>query len=278
MRNFLICVCRLFWLGLFFISGNAFALEPVTAIDDGFALPSKISMIEGSMFYPGTESYIKGGFAFCAWRVPFGVEDLAVTSVHAGMNSGKIGISFSFNSSGFDLYGEEQEKIGLSFSPNKVASAGIRFTRNAMRIKGYGQADAISADMGVILHLVESVFFAASFEDLADAKLGESEEPLDGITRFAASWNASEYITLISSVSKVRRFAPSFSGGFIAEIMDALILGVTGGNVPDRFEFLGSVAVSEILFTYRGSHHRELGMSHGFSISWGYRKKDKSKL
>ena len=272
MRNFFICRYSLFWLSIFFISGNAFALEPVTAIDDGFALPSKRSMIEGSMFYPGTESYIDGGFAFCAWRVPFGVEDLAVTSVHAGMNSGKVGISFSFNSSGFDLYGEEQEKIGLSFSPYKAVSAGIRFTRNAMRIKGFGQADAISADLGVVLHLFESAFFAASFEDLAKAELGESEEPLDGITRFAASWEASEYMTLISSVSKVRRFAPSFSGGFTVEILDALTLGVTGGNIPDRFEFLGSAAVSGILFSYRGSHHRELGMTHGFSISWGYKR------
>ena len=255
------------------ITGNVSAIEPVTAIDDGFALPSQKSMIEGSLLYPGSESYLTGCFALYAWSVPFGVEDLAVTSAHAGIRSGKAGISFSFNSSGFELYGEEQEKIGLSYSPVESVSAGVRLTRNAMRIKGFGRADAISADMGVIVHPCEAVFLAASLEDIADAELGESKEPLDGISRFAATWAVSNHITILSSVTKVRRFDPSFSAGFSGEILGVLTLGVAGGNEPDRFEFLGTVTVSGLHFTYRGLHHRDLGMSHGFSMSWGYGEK-----
>ena len=255
------------------VTGKVSALEPVTAMDDGFTLPSERSMIEGSLLYPGSESYIGGGFAICAWRIPFGIEELAVTSVHGGLNSDKVGISFSFNSSGFDLYGEEQEKIGLSYSPHKAVSTGVRLTRNAMRIKGFGNSAAISADLGVILHPFETLFLAASLENIANAELGKSNEPLDGSTRFAASWAASENIMLISSVTKVRRFSPSFSAGFSVEILSVLTLGVVGGNEPDRFEFIGTVAASGLHFTYRGSHHRDLGMSHGFSICWGYGRK-----
>jgi len=251
-------------------AANAYALEIITSLDDGFAIPSREGMIEASLLYPGVETFIKGGFAVCAWSVPFGIDDLAVTSLHAGMNLGKASISVSFNSSGFDLYGEEQEKIGFSFSPYKNVSTGVRLTRNAMRIKGFGSEDALSADMGLVLHTFNTLFFAASFENITGAKLGESNEPLDGLARFAASWNASKHITLLSAVTKVKRFDPSFSGGFAAEIMNTLTLGVVGGNEPNRFEFLGTVIVSGIHFTYRGSHHSELGMSHGFSISWGY--------
>jgi len=260
----------LYYAVIFIAAPNACALEMITSLDDGFAVPSSRGMIEASLLYPGAETFIKGGFAVCAWSVPFGIEDLAVTSLHAGINLGRVGISASFNSSGFDLYGEEQEKLGLSFSPYKGVGAGIRLTRNAMRIKGFGSAGAFSADLGLVLKPFATVFFAASFEDIAGAELGESNEPLDGITRFAVSWTASKHITLLSEVTKVRRFEPSFSGGFTADILNALTLGVVGGNEPDRFEFLGTVIVSGIHFSYRSSHNSELGMSHGFSISWGY--------
>ncbi len=260
----------LFFTIVFLKACIAFTLEPVTPLDDGFAVPSKRGMIESSMLYPGSESFLSGGFAVLAWRIPFGVEDLAVTSLHAGMNFGRTGVSCSFNTSGFDLYGEEQEKLGVSFSPFNAFSAGIRITRNAMRIKGFGHADALSADVGMVLQPFEAVYLAASFEDIANAELGESREPLDGLTRFSASWDASKSITLLSSVTKVRRFDPSFSGGFTAEILEALLFGVVVGSEPDRFEFLGTVTVSGIHFSYRGAHHSDLGMTHGFSMSWGH--------
>lgn len=260
----------LFFIIVFLKVNSASALETVTAFDDGFAVPSADGMVESSILYPGAESLISGGFAVCGWSVPFGIDDLAVTSFHAGMNFSRAGLSLSFNTSGFDLYGEEQEKFGLSFSPFKCVSTGVRITRNAMHIKGFGHASAFSADMGVVFHPLATVCIAASFEDIANAELGESHEPLDGLTRFAASWNASEQITLLCSLTRVRRFNPSFSGGFTAKIMNALTIGVVGGNEPDHFDFLGTVTVSGMQFSYRGSHHRDLGMSHGFSISWGY--------
>ncbi len=260
----------LYFTAVFLTAGQACALETMTSLDDGFAIPSVGSMIESSLLYPGTESFIDRAFAVCAWRIPFGINELAVTSLHTGINLGKAGISASFNSSGFDLYGEEQEKIGLSFSPYKGASAGVRLTRNAMRIKGLGQAEALSADIGFVLHPFDTVFISAAFEDIVGAELGKSNEPRDGLTRFAAAWNTSKQIPLLFSVTKVRRFDPSYSGGFTVDIMNTLTLGVVGGNEPDRFEFLGTVMVSGVHFSYRGSHNSELGMSHGFSVGWGY--------
>ncbi|MFC1490024.1 hypothetical protein ACFL6K_02315 [Candidatus Latescibacterota bacterium] len=249
-------------------AGNAFALETVTAFDSGLSVPSAGSMTESSMLYPGAESFMTGGFAAVGWSVPFGVEDLAVTSFHGGMDFGRAGVSFSLNSSGFDLYGEDQEKLGLSIMPFDNLSAGVRITRNAMRIKGFGQASAFSTDLGIVYHPFETVYIAASVEDIAGAELGNSREPVDGHKRCSASWNASEQITLLCSVSKVRRFDPSFSVGFTANILRALSIGIAGGNEPDRFDFLGTVAASGMRFSYRGSHHRDLGMTHGFSISW----------
>ena len=252
-----------------FLSGKAYALEPVSALEDGFAVPSSGSMVEASLSYPGSESHIHGGFVSGAWSVPYGVEELAVTTCQAGINLRKAGLYISYSGSGFDLYGEEQEKLGFSFAPFKSVSAGIRIARNAMRIRGFGHASAWSSDAGVIFHPYDSVYIAGAFEDIAAAELGESHEPLDGRLRFAASWRIPEDMIFLASATKVRRFDTSFSAGFTAKLMQVLTIGVAGANEPDRFEFLCAVEVRKAVFSWRGLYHRELGMSHGFSISYG---------
>jgi len=103
---------------------------------------------------------------------------------------------------------------------------------------------------------------------LRGAELGESREPLDGRLRCAFSWMTSGNVALLASVSKVRRFDLSFTGGFSAEVLNVLTLGIVGANEPDRLEFLCGVKVKGAVFSYRGCYHRELDMSHGFSIKW----------
>jgi len=259
-------------LGLM-LSGVTYGLEPVTALDDGFAVPSKAGLIEASLHFPGAESFITGPFAVAAWTRPFGVDDLSVTTVHAGTRFGKAGISLSCSGCGFDLYGDESEKIGFSYAFLDRISCGIRLTRSAMRIRGFGNAYALSADGGVVFRPVESVWVAGSYEDMSGAELGESREPLDGRTRLSAAWSMTGDFTLLCSASKVRLYDTSFSGGFTAGLSPLLTVGVTGASEPDRMEFLGMVHIRGLTWAYRGSYHRDLGMSHGFSMCWtGQRK------
>ncbi len=247
----------------------ASALEPVTALDDGFALPSAATMPEAALSYPGSEAFIRGPFAALAWSAPYGVGDLAVTTVAAGARTGNAGVFLAYSGTGFDLYSDDQERIGVSLPVGNRLAAGARITRNALHIKGFG-ADAVwSADLGAVFHPVEDVFLAASVEDLAGARLGESEEPLDGRSRLAASWRIPGAATLLASVTKVRRFDPSLSAGVLMELSPSLLAGVLGASEPDRIEFLAAITVKGIRSSYRGSFHRDLGFTHGFSLGWG---------
>ena len=256
-----------------FLGSSISAFEPVTALDDGFAVPSQTGMVEAVLSYPGAESFAEGVFALGAWSVPYGIEDLAVTTCHAGMNCGKAGFSISYSGSGFELYGDEVEKLGVSYALFRNASAGVRITRSAMHISGFGNAAAWSCDAGVILRPFDSVYIAGVVEDITQAELGESSEPLDGRSRFMASWSTTGGVTFISTITKVRRFNPSISAGLTVRALDVLTLGILGANEPDRFEFLCEVTAKGMRFSYRGSYHRDLDLSHGFSLSWapGYK-------
>ena len=257
-----------FFLALLCTSADLWALEPVSALDDGFAIPSSEGMSGASYHYPGAESFQGNHFAVIAWNRPFGIDDLAVTTVHAGTTMGRFGLSLSYSGSGFDVYGDEQEKIGVSCKIMRKFSIGVRVTRNAMRIKGFGDAAALGADIGVVVQPVESVYIAVSHEDLYGAELGDSHEPLDGRTRLSASLRLPGEATLLTSISKVRLYNTSFSGGIALKLFHSLTLGVIGGNEPDHMEFLVRVPVRKLQCSYRGLYHRDLGMSHGFSLSW----------
>ncbi len=254
------------------LAASMIASEPViglelsSAFDGGFSVPSASRMAESSILYPGAESFTKGSFGMLGWSVPFGMEDMALTTIHGGYGFGRTAVSASFSSMGFDLYGEESVKTGFAYAPHKAVSIGARIARHAMRIKGFGDASAFSADLGIVLRPHTSVVIAASFEDIGEAELGNSREPVDGHYRIGGSWTASKRITLITALNKTQRFGLSVSGGFLANPAERLVLGVLGGTEPDRFEFLGGVTVSGFNFCYRGSHHRDLGMTHGWSI------------
>ncbi|MHB9027965.1 MAG: hypothetical protein ACYC9O_04300, partial [Candidatus Latescibacterota bacterium] len=87
------------------------ALEPISALDDGFAMPSHFTMPEAAFAWPGSEALAGGPFALLAWFAPFGVQDLAVTTAVAGGRFGRTGVFLSWSGTDFDLYGDDQEKV-----------------------------------------------------------------------------------------------------------------------------------------------------------------------
>ena len=247
----------------------ASAYEPVSAFEDGFAVPSPGYLSESGYAWPGVEAMLTGPYAAIAWQVPFGMEELAVTTAQAGTAVGRAGFSVSFSGTGFDLYGDEQEKAGISYRLRDSLSAGLRVTRSAMRIQGFGAAAAFSADAGVIWRPAESVILAFAAEDLAGATLGDLREPLDGALRLSVSTRLAEQFTLFAGARKVRLRDTSVSAGFLAKVAGPLTVGAGFGMVPDRVEFLAAIDLGTLRFAYRGGWHPDLGMSHGGSLAWG---------
>lgn len=243
------------------------AIEPIFAFDDAFLTPRPGSGPETVYAFPGGELMQKGVFLAGGWSVPFGMDDLAVSTGMAGYGVERFGLFASYTGTGFDLYGDEQEKIGAAFSLVKNVAIGARLTRTAMRIKGFGDDAAIGCDAGLVAHPLSSLSLAAAFEDVTGTELGDSCEPIDGRLRLAASWNIHDYASLIAGATKVRRFDMSSTCGIIVMTGNRLTLGCAGGTEPDRMEFLCGVSFGGSMASYRGSYTRYLGMTHGFSLS-----------
>jgi hypothetical protein len=243
--------------------------ETVTALDDAFSIPSTVTPEEGVMHFPGSESLLRGAFVTVARSVPFGVEELAVSTVAAGARFGAAGVSFSYSGSGFDLFGDEREMAGCSLSLGGGLSAGARLTRTAVRMKGFGDGEAWNTDLGAVWCPAGSVCLGGSLENAAKTGLGDSHEPLERRGQVSLAWAQSDTATLFASMAKEGRFDPSASAGCTMEVSHILRLGAAAGSGPQRFEFLAAITGYRVRFSYRGSFHRDLGFSHGFSVMWG---------
>jgi hypothetical protein len=250
------------------LTGKIMALEPISALDDGFSAPSGSSMEEASFLFPGSESFVLEPYALIGYTVPFGMEELAATTFSAGMRAGTTGLSLSWNGSGGELYRDEQEKIGISRPLVRNLHAGVRLVRTAMHIRGFGDASTWSGDAGMVFRPVEAVCLAVSRENIAGACLGESKEPLAGRSRAAMSWSLPGSFSLLASWTKIRGYDPSWSAGCTIGISDALYAGAAAASEPARIEFMSAVVLKRMKFIYRGSYHSDLGFSHGFTVGW----------
>jgi len=105
-------------------------------------------------------------------------------------------------------------------------------------------------------------------EDIAGAQLGEAREPVDGHVRVSIAWMARPGAAIFVETAKVRRFDPSTSAGFIMEPIARFLVGAAASTEPDRIDFLAAFIIRHARCSYRGSFHRELGFSHGFSLGW----------
>ena len=244
------------------------ALEPDSAFEDGFAFPGVAGCVAAVYAFPGAEVFAEAAGAALAWKRPFGVDDLAVTSAIVSYGHDRFGISASFSTVGFDLYGEEQVRAGVAYSPTAWCSAGVRLTRSAVRFSGYGDLSAWGVDAGAILTLHPKLTIALAQEALGNTQFGESSEPLDGRTRLSAALRTGDMWTLLAGATSARRHGVSPSAGAVVEAFSVLSLGVLGGTNPDRVEFLAGAPAGQVRFCYRGAWHPALGMTHGFSLAW----------
>jgi len=247
---------------------DSVALEPADAFEDGFTAHAPATGAAALYAYPGTEALTGGVTAGVGWREPFGMNELAVTTVAVGAGFGRgFGVSAAYTGTGFDLYGEDQEKVGVAWAPLPWIGAGVRAVRTAMRIDGFVNASVWSVDAGMVARPVDTLVLSCAVENAGDAELGASKEPLDGKTRAGVTWLPSDDTSLFVAVADTRRYRASATAGALAGLYDILTVGVCGSNNPGRISFLCGVTVMSTVFSYRSEYHRELGMTHGFTIS-----------
>lgn len=114
----------------------------------------------------------------------------AVIGLPAG--PGNFGLKTVY--AGFGGYRETQLGIAYARSLGKKADAGIQINYSGIRIpSGYGSASALSAELGMLLHITDALHAGIHINNPAGGKFGKlSQVKLPSVYRFGLGYEASE--------------------------------------------------------------------------------------
>ena len=213
-----------------------------------------------SMAFYGERKYLLTELNYCT----------AVIGFPAG--PGNFGLKANY--AGFSDYNESQLGIAYARSLGKTLDAGLQFNYNSIRIaSGYGSASAISAELGVLLHISEKFHAGIHIDNPAGGKFGKNgEERIASVYTFGMGYEASEKFFLGAEIIKEEdqpvnvnagmqyRFIPLLlvKGGFSAVTSSGWLgAGLTKGNLH-----------LEIITRY----HPQLGITPGLMLQFEWKK------
>lgn len=115
--------------------------------------------------------------------------------------SGNFGLKANY--AGFSDYHESQ--IGLAYA-RKLGTKidiGAQFNYNGIQIAGYGNATALSFELGAILHLTDKLHSGIQISNPVGGKYGKNkDEKLSSLYTFGIGYDASEKLLVSAEVQK----------------------------------------------------------------------------
>jgi len=173
-----------------------------------------------------------------------------------------------------DLFNQSNTSInyGRLLSENFSIGAGISYL-NTFIGNNYGQSSSISAHLGFIAKLNESLFLSSHVSNLNRAKVAEfNDERYPTLLTVGLKYLVSEKVATMLEVDKDMMHKPSYRGAVDYNIIENFFVRIGVASNPTLFSF--GVGYSKNAFTidYGASLHQVLGLTNNISLSYALGK------
>ena len=188
-------------------------------------------------------------------------------------NSGNFGLKANYF--GFSDYNETQ--IGLAYA-RKLGSkvdVGAQFNYNGIRVSGYGNATAVSFEIGTILHLSDKLHAGLHVNNPVGGKFAKQaeEEKLPSVYTFGLGYDASEKFFVGAEIQKEEDQPVNVNAGLQYKFLPQL-LARAGMESATSSYYLGiGLYLRSFRFDVTTSWHPQLGFSPGALFIFNFNKK-----
>ena len=184
----------------------------------------------------------------------------------ANTSLGNFGLQLNY--AGFTNFNEN--KIGLAYAKSlgKKVDVGIQFNYYGYRIPAYGNASAINAEAGILLHLSDKLTTGLQVYNPVGGKLGKSgDEKLASAYKVGIGYDASENFFVSTEIIKEEDKPINVVGGVQYNFAKQFFARV-GFLSESSTAFAGvGVGFGNIRLDVAGSYHPQLGFSPGILLS-----------
>jgi len=221
-------------------------------IYSGFNNPAGLAFIEGF-----------SGAAFVENRFLLQELQSAAVSIAQSTNSGTIGMTLQYF--GFEDYNEQ--KVGVNYSRQLVdkLSIGAQFDFLSTRVKEYGNATAITFEVGLQYEILDKLTTGIHVFNPVRARIGA--ESLPAIIQIGLTYQVADYLTISGAIEKETILPYNAKIGLEYEIAKKIQLRAGMNSHPNRLSFGVGYLVNQLQLNVATTYHDVLG----FSPALGFR-------
>lgn len=223
---------------------------------------------------PASLAQLKNAAAGVYGERRFLLNELNNYTVAAGVptDTGNFGLKAGY--AGFSDYNETQ--IGLAYG-RKLGSKvdiGAKFNYNGIRISGgYGNAAAISFEIGTVLHISEKLHAGIHINNPVGGKFGKTgQEKLPSVYTVGFGYDASEKFFIGAEIQKEEDQPVNVNAGLQYRFLPQL-LARGGVSTATSSAWLGiGIVLKSFRLDITSSYHPQLGITPGLLLLFNFKK------
>jgi len=191
---------------------------------------------------------------------------LPTSSGNFGLNAGYYGFS-DYNETHLGLaYGR---KLG-----NKV-DIGAQFNYNGIRISGYGNATAISFELGTVLHLTDRLHAGVHVANPVGGKFGkDQQEKLASVYTIGLGYEASEKFFISAEIEKEEDRPVNVNAGFQYKFLPQLHVRAGMASATSTAWVGLGINIKSIRIDLTTGYHPQLGITPGLLFAFNINPKE----
>ncbi len=189
-------------------------------------------------------------------------------------NSGNFGINLNY--SGFADYNESQAGLAYGRKLGNKIDVGAQINYTAISIAaGYGNASAISFELGTILHVTDKLNTGIYCRNPVGGKFGKNQlEKLASVYGFGIGYEASEKFFISAEIEKEEEQPVNMNAGFQYKFIEQLLVRA-GISSAMSTAWLGvGVLLKSFRLDVTTNFHPQLGITPGVLFLFNFKHKN----
>jgi hypothetical protein len=190
-----------------------------------------------------------------------------------GMPTSSGNFAVKANYSGFSDYNETQLGIAYGRKLGNKADIGAQFNYYAIRMAGYGNASAISFELGTILHITDRLHAGVHVNNPAGGKFGkDQQEKLSSLYSFGLGYDASKKFLVSVEIEKEESQPVNVNAGIQYKFLPQL-LARAGIATATSTGWLGiGLSFKSFRLDVTAGYHPQLGVTPGVLLLFNWNK------
>ncbi len=222
--------------------------------------------VDAILYNPAGLSSLQRGYTLF-YSQPYGLSGLSSGWAAAVQRLGRGSLGLGFKSLGNDLYRENS--FILSYGQKlKYLSLGANVRFLNLSIKGYGSANSVGLDLGLLSQLIPELKWGAFWRNLNSPHIGQTKEEIPQTLGSGLSFLPSSDLSLELDLYQDIRYEPQVRMGLEYSPYRSIQARIGWRSPPGRFSLGGGIIWQGMRFDYALFNHWELGLSHYFSLTY----------